>query len=90
MEHIWLVWLLWCDFCCGETSGFLNVRRCSCYALAYRLAIAIKDVSKTREEQDANHAHQSAVKPSCPSTFTAPVLPPSKSLEPSRSPVANS
>ena len=30
------------------------------------------------------------VKPSCPSTLTAPVLPPSKSLEPSRSPVANS
>jgi hypothetical protein len=31
--------------------------------LAYRLAIVIKDVSKTREEQDANHAHQSAKDP---------------------------
>jgi hypothetical protein len=28
--------------------------------------------------------------PSCPSTLTAPVFPPSKSLEPSRWPVANS
>jgi hypothetical protein len=30
------------------------------------------------------------VKPSCPSTLTAPVFPPSKSLESSRLPVANS
>ena len=54
--------LLGCDFCWGETIGFLSRRRPSCQSLGCGLWLvnAIKDINQMREKQNTGDTHYGA------------------------------
>jgi hypothetical protein len=59
IQQICLVRLLRCDFYWSQPSGSMNTRRRRWHAFGCGLwlVIAIKNVNRTREKQDTDHAH---------------------------------